>query len=246
MDSTLTAAQPTSGSAGLSRAQRDRVFFSTMAVLAALTVLVGFSRTYFLRGYFGSPAVSPLLHVHGLLFTAWVGLFVVQTLLVAARRVSLHRRLGVAGAMVAALMLPLGLIAARDAVHRGSAPLGIPPLAFSIIPFGDVIVFASLVAAALWFRRRPGTHKRLMLLATVALLAAPIARIPAIQAAGPLAFFGLADLFIVACAIYDWRTLGRIQPATLWGGLTIILSQPLRLALASTPLWLTVAAALFG
>lgn len=85
-------------------------------------------------------------------------------------------------------------------------------------------------------------HKRLLTLATIALLAAPIARLPfGVMQAGPLAFFGLADLFIVACLGYDLATRRRIHPATAWGALVIVASQPLRLMISGTPAWLAIA-----
>src|SRR5207253_1731970 len=79
---------------------------------------------------------------------------------------------------------------------RGQGPSAVPgvnPLSFLTIALGDMLVFASLVGAAFYFRRRADTHKRLMLLATIAILAAAVARLPFafIQQYGPLAFFGL-------------------------------------------------------
>jgi hypothetical protein len=221
--------------------RHDRLFYSGMALAAALTVLVGFAPSYYLRGYFGSPALSPVLHVHGLLFTGWIVLFVVQTALVAARRVALHRTLGVAGAALAAAMVVAGVMAAIDAVHRGAAPAGVPPLSFLIIPLGDIALFGGFVATALWWRRRPETHKRLMLLATISILTAAVARWPGVLPLGPLAFFAITDLFIVAGVIYDRWSRGRVHPAYIWGGLLIVLSQPLRLVLSGTEAWLTVA-----
>jgi len=98
------------------------------------------------------------------------------------------------------------------------------------------------VGAAFYFRRRADTHKRLMTLGTISLMAAPIARLPfGVMQAGPLAFFGLADLFIVACLLYDLITRRRIHPATAWGGLLIVASQPLRLMISGTPAWMAFA-----
>jgi hypothetical protein len=90
-------------------------------------------------------------------------------------------------------------------------------------------------------RRDPQSHKRLMLLATINLLTAAIARWPGVLQAGPLAFFGLTDLFIVALAVWDFRTRGRLHPVTLWGGLALIVSQPLRLVASGTEAWLAFA-----
>jgi hypothetical protein len=88
-----------------------------------------------------------------------------------------------------------------------------------------------------------------MVLATIALLAAPVARLPlAILQAGPPAFFGLADLLrlLLPCVVYDLVTGRRIHPATAWGGLLIVASQPLRLLLGGTGACLAFAAWLTG
>jgi len=106
-----------------------------------------------------------------------------------------------------------------------------------------MLVFASLVGAAFYFRRQPDSHKRLMLLATIAILPAAVARLPFafIQQYGPLAFFGLADLFIVPCLIYDVITRGRPHRATVLGGALIVASHPLRLVIGNTHAWLAFA-----
>ena len=111
-----------------------------------------------------------------------------------------------------------------------------------MIPLFDMVIFGTLAATALWLRRRPETHKRLMLLATISLLAAPIARLPfALLRAGPPAFFGLADLFVIAIVIYDLATRRRLERSTAWGASLIIVSQPFRLWLGGTAGWLAFA-----
>ncbi len=117
----------------------------------------------------------------------------------------------------------------------------VPPLQFLAVPLFDVALFAVLVALAILRRRDAQSHKRLMLLATIGLVTAAIARLPGVLAWGPPAFFGLTDLFIVAIAIRDVRTRGRLHPATLWGGLALIASQPLRLVVSGTDAWLAFA-----
>jgi hypothetical protein len=219
-----------------------------MAIAIAVTVFAGFSRTYFLKAYFGTPELNLLLHVHGLVFTLWVLFFLLQTTLVATGRTYLHRKMGIAGAVLAALVLVLGIVTAVVRTKGGAAPIpGVPPLAFLAIPLFDMLVFGMLVAAALFYRRRLEAHKRLMTLAMITLLPAPIARLPLpLLSAGPPAFFGLADLFILAVLAYDLTTRRRIHPATIWGGLLIVASQPLRLMIAGTPAWMSFAAWLTG
>jgi hypothetical protein len=232
--------QPSAGPAWPWR--RDRLFYSGMAIAVAVVVFAGFAPTYYLKAAFGAPQLPPLLHIHGLIFTSWVALFIVQTRLIAARRTPLHRRLGVLGGLIAIAMLVVGTLAAIASARRGfTPPGGPPPLTFLIIPLGDLLVFSVLVGTALYVRKQSQTHKRLMLLATLALLTPAIARLPGIAAAGPPAFWGLTDLFIVACFVYDRVTSGRIHPAFKWGGLFVLAMQPLRLIVGGTGPWLSFA-----
>jgi hypothetical protein len=224
--------------------RRTRRFYVGMAIAIAITVFVGFSRSYFLKGWYGTPELSRLLHFHGLVFTTWVLFFVAQTALVASGRTYLHRRMGVAGAVLALLVLVVGTTVAIMRVKSGRAsPIpGVSALSFLAIPLFDMVVFAILVGTALYFRRRLEAHKRLMTLAMISLLAAPIARIHfPLLPPGPPTFFGLADLFIVALLIYDLVTRRKVHPATMWGGLLVVASQPLRLVIAGTPTWMAFA-----
>src|SRR5215204_5754048 len=88
--------------------RRERLFYTLMAGAILITVFAGFARTYFLRPYFDARPLLPILHLHGFVFTSWIVLFVMQTALVATKRTDLHRRLGIAGAVVAALVFILG------------------------------------------------------------------------------------------------------------------------------------------
>jgi hypothetical protein len=227
---------------------RDRVFYGGMAVAMALTVFAGFAPTYYLRSWVdapvtisGSTQLAPLTQLHGSLFSAWVLFFLVQTALVAGRRVSLHRQLGVAGVLLAAAMVVVGIMTSLESAARGGGPPGIDPLAFLIIPLGDMVLFAGFVATAVWQRRNREAHKRLMLLAYVSIIVAAVARLPGVAAFGPPGFFGLSLLFVVAGMVYDRVTRGRIHPVYLWGGAVLFLSVPLRLAIAATPAWRAVA-----
>jgi hypothetical protein len=226
---------------------RDRRFFTGMAVAALLTVFVGFAPSYYLRavlgrpGVFGRPDLSPLLHVHGVVFTTWLVLFLVQTRLVAGRRLALHRRLGYASLAVAAAMVAIGFVAAVDAARRGSAPPGVPSLVFLAIPMADLAIFSILLGGAVWFRNRGDIHKRLMLMATISILTPAIARLPMVLGGGPLAFFALTDLFAVVCLVYDRMTRGRVHPAFWWGAGLLVASQVVRLAVSGTSAWLAFA-----
>lgn len=226
-----------------SRGGFDRRFSTWVALAAALIVFVGFARTYYLKGLFGTPSLSSgLVHLHGLVMTLWFALFVMQTRLVAAHRTDLHRRVGVVGVLLAALVLVVGVATAIFAARRGFTP-GPPPLIFLSIPLGDMLVFAVLVSLGIYFRRRSDIHRRLMLLSCVGILGAAIARIPLgfFQTGGPLVFFGMTDLCVLACVVYDTMKNRRLHPAFGWGLLFIVASQPLRLMLTGAAVWMQFA-----
>jgi hypothetical protein len=222
---------------------RERMFYSGMAIAISIVIFVGFSRTFYLRPYFHSERLIPLLILHGIVFSTWVALFVTQTTLIATKRTRIHMKLGVAGGVLAALMIIIGTY---TAIVRAKGPSPLPdvnPLSFLTIPLGDMLIFGILVGAAIYFRRKPDTHKRLMLLAFIALLPAAVARWPIgfIQTGGPLAFFGLSDLFIIPLLIYDFVTRGRPHRATVLGGALIVISHPLRMVVGGTSAWLAFA-----
>ena len=226
----------------------DRPLYLLAAIVVPVIVLIGFARTYYLKGLFSTPPLpSRFVHLHGIVMTAWVALFIAQVSLVAKRRTKTHQRLGVLGGVLAALVVVVGVLTGLYAAARETPP-GPFALQFLVVPLGDMLVFAVLIAAALYFRRRLDVHKRLMLLAAVNMLAPAIARIPLnfIANGGALAFFGLTDLCLLAFVAFDTIRHRRLHPAFLWGTVFIIAMQPLRIGLATTDVWLRFATALVG
>jgi hypothetical protein len=229
----------------------DRLFYGGMAIAMAAVVFSGFAPTYYMK-FFGDGAratvsggpFTPLVHLHGALFTGWVLLFIAQTALVASHRLTVHRRLGVAGAVLAAAMILVGTSTAIATAKRGGAPVGVDPLAFLAIPIFDMVLFATFVTTALVLRRKKETHKRLMLLAYISIIVAAVARLPGVIPLGPLAFFGMGYFLVVVAVIYDLVSRRRVHKAYLWGGALMVASVPLRLAISDTGLWKAFARAL--
>jgi hypothetical protein len=220
----------------------DHVFFSAMAILMAITVFVGFAPSYYLRAFGDRPMVTigglpftPLFHLHGVLFTAFVVLFIVQTTLVASHRVAVHRRLGIAGGLLAVVMTLVGTVTAITAAARGSAPPGMDPLVFLAFPLFEMLLFAIFVGAALWLRANKAAHKRLMLLAYISIISAAVVRLPGVQPD----LFGddLALLFVLAGIVYDLVTQRRVHPAYVGGGALLVVLVPLRLMVSRTETW---------
>ena len=239
-----SALRTTSPPAALRVDRHDHRFYVGMAVALALTVFAGFAGTYYLPLVTGRPKLTlsgapftSLVHVHAVLFTGWVAFFIVQTALVAGRRVAVHRQMGIAGAALAGVMVVVGTLLAIEAAGRGAAPPGMDPLAFLAIPIFDMVLFTTFIAVALRWRRDREWHKRLMLMAYISITVAAVARMPGVIALGPLGFFGLTFLFVIVAGVYDFLTRRRVHPAYLWGGGLFLLSQPLRLAISRTGAW---------
>lgn len=218
------------------------LFYPGIAVFAAAVIIFGFARTYYLKEFFGTPSLPLLVHLHGAVMTTWMALFIAQTTLVEKGCTDIHRRLGVAGAFLAAAIIIIGPVVAVRAVQRGHHPPGVNPLSFMAVPLGDIVVFGTLVGAALLYRRRPELHKRLMLVGTIAILPPGVARWPLqFLPKGPLFFFGFPDLVLLSCITYDYAKTRRLNPAFAWGGLLLIASHPLRLMLSGTSAWMSFA-----
>jgi hypothetical protein len=135
---------------------------------------------------------------------------------------------------------------AVETLRRNGGPPGGDPRKFFAIPLGDIIVFGALVGAAVVQRSRSEAHKRLMLLATISLLTAAVARFLRQVGMGgaPNLFFG-TDVFVLVLVLYDLASRGRVHPATLWGGLLVVGFKPLvYYVLSGTAAWLALADAL--
>ncbi len=230
-------------SISIPRRQSERVFYVAAAVAFAAVTFAGFQHTWFLRFRYGLPTLPLLIAMHGVLFTAWVVLFAVQIVLVAKKRADIHRRLGVLGGIVAALMFIVGPLTAIAVTKPGYRPGPPTPLSFLPIPFFAVGVFGVLVFAAMCYRKRPDIHKRLMLLATLAILPAAVARIPLVFIAkgGPPVFYGLTDLLLLVCVTYDTIARRKLHPAFIFGGLFLMASHPLSLVVGHTAAWMSFA-----
>lgn len=227
--------------------RRDHRFYTGMAIAAALVAFVGFAPSYYLRALSTAPPLATLVHLHGIAATTWMLLFVAQTSLVSAGRTDLHRRLGIAGAAAAALFIVVGYLTAVAAARHGVTPPGGPaPLAFLAIPIGTLLSFAALAGIGLAQRRDRETHRRLMLLATIALLPPAFARMRWLGYGGPPVAIGGTCLLVLTCLAYDRASHGRIHPAFLWGGLLLMLSLPARFALTRSETWLSIATRLTG
>ena len=237
------------GSASV-RLRQDRLFFSGCAAVLLVATFIGFAPTYYLSGFTQAPALSILVHVHGAVFTAWILLYFTQTALIYARRVDIHRIAGVAGAVLAVAVVVLGIATAIVSARTGGGgPQRNQPV-FLVFPLTNILLFGALCLAGIRYRARADYHKRLMLLATTALVVTPLARISRMAGLGfkPPAIGGmlLADIMLAALLLFDLRQRGRMHPATTIAGGAFLLSEPLRVLLGQTAAWQGFARTLIG
>ena len=238
-------------------ARSPRRFDRRLCLGASLVFLVlvfwTFARTYYLKSFFGTPPLSALLHIHGAAMTGWVVLLVVQTSLIATKRVQWHRRLGLLGVAWAPLVVIVGSITTLHAAARevrGHTNFAASQAIITSLDLLQMLFFGCFVAIAIWQRRRSDYHKRLMLLTIACMLPDALARLPVpfmTQATetelNQRIMLGL-DLFIVVCVGLDTLWHRRLHPAFGWGALLFVGAFHLALYFTKAQAWISFAQSL--
>lgn len=237
---------------------RAKFFYVYMAVCCAAVAVLGFAPTYWWPLVAGTYKARPIFHVHGAVFFAWTLFVVFQTWLAASGKIAKHRTTGMIGISFATAMTIFGVLAAINQMQAATA-LGLDAAgkAFAIVPLGGIAFFAIVFTVAIINVRRPETHKRLILLASVSILDAPIARWiitflappappgpPPVVVDIPPAL--IACILLVIAIIFDWRTRGRPHPVYLVGGGALIALKVLQVPLSTTPFWHSVSGWIFA
>jgi hypothetical protein len=228
-----------------------RRFFLGIALYALAVSLLGFAKTFFLPLATGQGSFHWIVMVHGAAFFAWMLLFTVQAALVPAGQWRWHRRLGLASVPLALVMvascIAVGALLARAELAGRAENGGVDGFAGVV---GAMAVFALLYTAALLQRQRPEVHKRLMFLATVAILWPAWFRFRHYfpEVPRPELTFGLlaSDAVIAVAMLRDRLRFGRVHPVLLWVGTALFLEHVLELALFGTPAWRALSLWLLG
>lgn len=217
---------------GLRRAY-VRYYFAALSAMLVVLSLVAFGDNLFTN--VGQPSNSdPKMIVHGLFTGGWIVILFVQTSLVSARKVALHRKLGWWGAAIAAGLV-LSTLYLFVAVWKGWAHMDAEVKANRLLMAG----FVPFAALGFLRRRRTDEHKRLIFGGTLLLLEPILARVydplvvplldaifgPPPQAAAVPPFDPyLQILFAVwlglfgSLMLYDKFVLHRVHPVT-WAAL---------------------------
>jgi hypothetical protein len=223
------------------RRPTDRHLFLAAAIFFPLIVLAGYFKSYYFSAFFDVPSVANMLvHAHAVVMTLWVVYFSAQIALIRTKNVKLHMTLGLVGIALAALVVVVGTATAYDAqLVRGSAPPGVNPHSFFVLPMLDMTLFVVFFAGAIYYRKRPTEHKTLMLMTAIAFMPAALFRLPVVPPQHMIHWaFGVPMLVALACL--GWhrakhRKLNKVFAACV---LLIIAAHPLRIALLSSEAWL--------
>jgi len=232
------------------KADRAGTFYLAMAMVAIAAVAIGFSTTYFIPIAVGTFAGPPVAHVHGLLFMAWIGLLLLQPMLVRHGRSGLHRKLGWIAVPLAVAMAVSGLGVGTYAVGRDLAAGGGDPV-FSQLPgvVAAMAFFVVYVSIALAVRRKPDWHKRMILLATIAILWPAWFRfrhlLPFVPRPDILLGVVVPDSLIVVAMLRDRLKFGRVHPAYLIFGSLLIAEHVGEILFYDTPSWRAAAMSIY-
>lgn len=251
MTATMAAAGPTAVAA--------RGYFYFYMALAVLAVAVaGFTPTYVLP-LLGGASLPFLLHLHAFFLFGWTLIFCWQSFLASQGRIATHRRWGMLGIAIAVMMpaTVMALVAIRtfQAQETGDAAIMRTAHEFSWVQVVGALFFIAAFALAIINAKRTETHKRLMLLASISLLGAPIARFfilmlapagaaaPGTVAAIPpveLAILPslIGDLLLIPAVIFDLKTRKSVHPVYVIGGASLLALQGTMALVAKSGWWL--------
>jgi hypothetical protein len=215
----------------------SRYFYLFMSLVLAAIVILGFSRTANANLFHANPPRPLLLWIHGAAFSTWIVFFVAQSALVRARKVSVHRLLGWFGAGWAAVMVVLGFTIAVVMARFDTVVLQQKDVdAFLSVPFADMMIFGPCIAMAIYWRRKPEYHRRLIFIASCQLMDAAIARFDFMF--NHNLFFPALDCLIVLGMVRDWMVDKRVHKVYLYALPSLIVVQSLAIyAWRINPKW---------
>jgi hypothetical protein len=228
---------------GLPARRFDNVFYFAMALFILATVFLGFARIYYLAGIFRAPLPSLIVHIHGAAFSCWILLFITQICLISAGRVDIHRRLGIAGFLLACLMVVLGVwVATAQLARYAGSPAGpTDAKVFYITPVTNMLIFVTLIFFAFRKRSNPAAHKRLILIATIALIEPAIIRWPLGFIRNGMSASLIQFAFLLPVVSYDLWSTRMIHRATLWASVFLVFLELIKFPIGSTNAWRTFA-----
>jgi hypothetical protein len=224
-----------------------RYFYFCMALLMAGLAGWAFSDTVDAHLLHAKPPRPLLLWFHAAAFSVWIVLFMAQSALVRLRKVSVHRTLGWFGAALAAIMVVSGFIVSVVMLRLEMTLLHRKNIAsFLSILWGDMIIFGACMALAIYFRKRPEYHRRLVFMASCQLMQAAFVRFHYIGRND--LFYPALDLLVVAGILRDLVVDGRVNRIYLYvfPGMIVLQALATYLERANPSWWQAATLAILG
>ena len=223
----------------------DQYFYFSMSLLITAIVIYGFSHTINSNLFHPDLPRPWILWVHGGLFFGWLAFFILQSTLIRTHNVRVHRTLGWFGAAMGLAIAVVGLTTAitmgRYEIAYHHAPNVAP---FLIVPFCDILSFTVIFALAIYWRRKPEFHRRLVLISCCLLTSAAFGRFPIAAFADHWFYLGV-DLLIVIAIVRD-AIMSRVHPVYLYALPALIIMQSISMYAYRTaaPGWVNIANAI--
>lgn len=226
-------------------------FFTAMAVLGIIAILVGFLKTFIIPITSGTKTWPIAIYAHAIFVFSWVLIFLTQSLLIQNRKYKTHMIIGWLGAFIALgaaiSIIPAALFQIDRELKEGLGQAAISPLIGSLT---SATMFLTLVTSGVVYRKKSQTHKRLMLLATILLIWPAWFRwrhyFPSVERPDIWFAVVLADSLFIVAFIWDWLNNKRIHPVLLYGGLFIIAENIMEILLFDSSGWRVTANALYN
>jgi hypothetical protein len=211
-------------------------FYVGASLYVVATVLAGFAPSLYLIAVDGRPRPW-IMHLHAAVYLGWLALLVCQAVLAARGQLALHRRVGALGIYYAVALWVLGLVVSifAPAAHVRAGEWSLEEaVTFLPIPLGDMVLFGSFFGAAIAYRTRPEVHKRLVLLACVAIMFAGVSRLSyVLDPPGQVIVWFVP---IAAGMVYDFYKRRGVHPV-YWIGAAVMGVALLRIPFGATELW---------
>ena len=182
-----------------------------MSLVTAAVVVYGFSHTMG-KNLIHPPEPRPtILYFHAAIFFGWLAFFIFQSALIRTHHVAWHRMTGWFGVALGTTIPLLGastaITMARFRIQQFHAK---DAESFLIVPLFDMVAFTVSFALAIYWRKKPEMHRRLILVATCALTAAGFGRFPD-QLRPNVFFYAGVDLLILFGVVRDLIVTGRVH-----------------------------------
>jgi hypothetical protein len=218
----------------------DRYFYLLMSLAIAAVVAYGFSHTVNGGLLHAVPVRPVILYFHAAVFSGWVIFFILQSALIRVHKVRLHRLLGWFGVALGAAIPVLGvrtaIVMAHFKMHYFHSTDEASGLMFSFL---DMSAFSIPFLLAVWWRKKPELHRRLIFVASCALTSAAFARFPP-SVLPPGLFYVDLDVLILAGTMRDLIVQRRIHPVYLCVLPSLALAQTLAMYTSDWPYWMRI------